>query len=121
MRFRFHHRGQIELDQRLAAIGCQYRLRLRAQCATTALSSVSGIVKNCSACGSMAPPITVDMVALLLCRKNIASGMRQQEDVGAGVQRLRSPYRYQASAVCSDGSPTGSRLIPCVDSRYCKI
>src|SRR5947209_13156613 len=34
-------------------------------CATSALSSVSGIVKNWGACGSMAPPITVDSMALL--------------------------------------------------------
>jgi hypothetical protein len=31
-------------------------------CATSVLSSVSGMVKNCGACGSMAPPTTVDII-----------------------------------------------------------
>src|SRR5262249_3664453 len=35
-------------------------------CATTFLSSVSGMVKNWGAWGSMAPPITVDIITLLL-------------------------------------------------------
>jgi hypothetical protein len=30
------------------------------------LGSVSGWVKNCGACGSMAPPITVDIMIVLL-------------------------------------------------------
>src|SRR5579863_9324583 len=47
-------------------------------CATSALSSVSGMVKNCGACGSMAPPITVDIMANLLCRKAIAHAELQQ-------------------------------------------
>src|SRR5262249_58203651 len=33
------------------------------------LSSVSGMVKNWGACGSMAPPITVDIMIVLLCGK----------------------------------------------------
>jgi hypothetical protein len=56
-------------------------------CVTTALSSVSGMVKNCGACGSMAPPITVDIMAFLLCRKNILRGKPQQGD----------PYRRSAA------------------------
>src|SRR5438874_1093613 len=35
--------------------------------ATSFLSSVSGIVKNWGACGSMAPPITVDSMAVSPC------------------------------------------------------
>src|SRR5712691_8586941 len=35
-------------------------------CATSFLSSVSGMVKNWGACGSIAPPITVDIMAFLL-------------------------------------------------------
>src|SRR6516165_3187292 len=35
-------------------------------CSTFFLSSVSGIVKNCGAWGSMAPPITVDIMVVLL-------------------------------------------------------
>src|SRR6266568_614742 len=31
-------------------------------CSTFALSSVSGMVKNCGACGSMAPPTTVEII-----------------------------------------------------------
>src|SRR5215211_1609463 len=31
-------------------------------CWTTFLSSVSGMVKNCGACGSIAPPTTVDII-----------------------------------------------------------
>jgi hypothetical protein len=46
--------------------------------ATSALSSVSGMVKNCGACGSMAPPMTVDIMVGLLFRKNIARSAQQQ-------------------------------------------
>ena len=35
-------------------------------CATRSLSSVSGMVKNCGAWGSIAPPMTVDRMAHLL-------------------------------------------------------
>jgi hypothetical protein len=35
------------------------------------------MVKNCGACGSMAPPITVDIMVALLCRKTIARGVQQ--------------------------------------------
>src|SRR5258708_5489039 len=46
--------------------------------ATSALSSVSGMVKNCGAWGSMAPPITVDIMVVLLVRKAIAREEEQQ-------------------------------------------
>jgi hypothetical protein len=36
------------------------------------------MVKNCGACGSIAPPITVEIMAFLLCRKNIAACEPQQ-------------------------------------------
>src|SRR5882724_67595 len=42
-------------------------------CATSFLSSVSGIVKNWGACGSMAPPITVDSMAVLPVGANVSS------------------------------------------------
>src|ERR1700742_618210 len=40
-------------------------------CSTTRLSSVSGSVKNCGACGSMAPPTTVDFIERLLGREEL--------------------------------------------------
>src|SRR6202044_1903178 len=46
--------------------------------ATSALSSVSGMVKNCGAWGSMAPPITADIMVGLLGREGIARGAGQQ-------------------------------------------
>ena len=49
---------------------------LRAPAATTFLSSVSGMVKNCGACGSIAPPITVDIMAFLLVRRAIGADAR---------------------------------------------
>src|SRR5262245_54954 len=43
-------------------------------CSTLALSSVSGMVKNCGAWGSIAPPMTVDIMApLLVCRERYRS------------------------------------------------
>src|SRR5579864_4384147 len=49
--------------------------------ATSALSSVSGMVKNCGAWGSMAPPITVDIMVVLLGGKGIAQGEERQARV----------------------------------------
>src|SRR5580692_3720564 len=62
--------------------------------ATSALSSVSGMVKNCGACGSMAPPITVDIMVVLLGREAIARGDEQQ----ARRMTLRLlPYIFKAA------------------------
>src|SRR5436853_544455 len=44
---------------------------------TVARSSVSGIVKNCGACGSIAPPITLDCTRYLLSRGRIAATSRR--------------------------------------------
>ena len=41
-------------------------------CSTVALSSVSGIVKNWGAWGSMAPPITVDVMITLLSDRTLS-------------------------------------------------
>src|SRR5258708_28005361 len=41
-------------------------------CSTLVLSSVSGIVKNCGAWGSIAPPITVDIMVVLLVHAKIS-------------------------------------------------
>src|SRR6516162_11795719 len=101
-------------------------------CATTVLSSVSGMVKNCGACGSMAPPITVDIMASLLCRKNIAGGKLQQGDRDRSAPRA---CRTAARPVLvgsgfwkyrSGGKPSGGahgrirRTTARLDSRHCE-
>ena len=45
-------------------------------CSTFFLSSVSGMVKNCGACGSIAPPITVDIMVVLLPFRRGQAGAR---------------------------------------------
>jgi len=57
----------IKRAQTLAGVSSDF-----AHAAMTALSSVSGMVKNWGACGSIAPPITVDIMIALLCRNHIA-------------------------------------------------
>src|SRR5215472_18119632 len=69
--------------------------------ATTALSSVSGMVKNCGAWGSMAPPITVDIMAFLLGAEAIAQGEERQGDrcrVGAAMRPRASHLRRKPIA-----------------------
>jgi hypothetical protein len=48
----------------------------------------------------MAPPITVDIMAFLLCRKNIPRGKPQQGDRQA--PRSRFPCRRQAGTLQRD-------------------
>jgi hypothetical protein len=57
------------------------------------------MVKNCGACGSMAPPITVDIMAILLCWKNIARGKPQQGDRCHRRAALALPNCYEAGTV----------------------
>src|SRR5215210_188380 len=45
-------------------------------CWTTFLSSVSGMVKNCGACGSIAPPTIVDIIGSLSCSFASAHSLR---------------------------------------------
>jgi hypothetical protein len=61
------------------------------------LSSVSGMVKNCGAWGSMAPPITVDIMVDLLRRKAIARWEEQQAHRGAAAMRGRVLHRSAGS------------------------
>src|SRR5258707_2783851 len=71
--------------------------------ATSVLSSVSGMVKNCGAWGSMAPPITVDIMVVLLVRslspichvKNIPLSMARQADGAPGFCLNAPPARAQ--------------------------
>src|SRR5215813_3719302 len=59
-------------------------------CSTFALSSVSGMVKNCGACGSIAPPMTVDVMAPLLMRQNYRpKGATTSITTFTGVSRAR--------------------------------
>src|ERR1700722_16850048 len=79
--------------------------------ATNALSSVSGIVKNCGAWGSMAPPITVDIMVDLLCRETIARGGEQQAQhftTGDGGQAVSD---HAAGAAVAD-RPSDIRQMP---------
>src|SRR6516165_12469869 len=48
-------------------------------CSTTFLSSVSGMVKNWGAWGSMAPPITVDIMVFLLDRSRCGRARAHQD------------------------------------------
>src|SRR5215471_7122601 len=63
------HSSGISARKRLPMSAATSRTR-----AMTALSSVSGMVKNWGACGSMAPPITVEIMIVLLCRKQYRLG-----------------------------------------------
>src|SRR3979411_442763 len=61
-------------------------------CSTFFLSSVSGMVKNWGAWGSMAPPITVDIIAASpwpggFARKNISPAALQQGGLDASLTR----------------------------------
>src|SRR5262249_45103795 len=66
-------------------------------CSTFALSSVSGMVKNCGACGSMAPPTTVEIINPLLgSLKSIALGPGQQRGYD---HRVRTQKEFFATAL----------------------
>jgi NAD(P)-dependent dehydrogenase (short-subunit alcohol dehydrogenase family) len=55
----------------LAGTGVTVNVLVPLTRATVLRSSVSGIVKNCGACGSIAPPITLDFIALPSNRSTI--------------------------------------------------
>src|ERR1700731_444931 len=66
---------------------------------TLVLSSVSGIVKNCGAWGSIAPPITLDiMVGSPCCRKDMPQSAERQAD------RLHSSTRRKYLAANPPGA-----------------
>src|SRR6266700_2864354 len=66
-------------------------------CSTLVLSSVSGMVKNWGAWGSIAPPITVDIMAVSHLGKNYRSNdgttrcERNEERGGSPCDRLHRP------------------------------
>src|SRR3954453_18713109 len=75
---------------------------------TTFLSSVSGIVKNCGAWGSIAPPTMVEFMDFSLAGESIAQSAGQQAEEPLGVQIVvlhrrrrrryaRPQFRYQRS------------------------
>ena len=77
-------------------------------CATTALSSVSGMVKNCGAWGSMAPPITVDiMVVPPLSEKYRARQAATRRSLPSLRGACASHAAIKPVRSCSDGSLAG--------------
>src|SRR5215467_15342479 len=74
------HRSGSSARSRLPMSAATSRTR-----ATTALSSVSGMVKNWGAWGSIAPPITVDLMINLPFRKNCTPDVPRNGDKYYGI------------------------------------
>src|SRR5215472_19195073 len=90
-------------------------------CATTALSSVSGMVKNWGACGSMAPPTTVDIIGLLLDLGAASAGARHNdrasffpcEDEGGRLpNHANSPTRLALESPTASSQGTAMTEVP---------
>src|SRR6478735_11916188 len=77
---------------------------------TTFLSSVSGIVKNCGAWGSMAPPTTVEFMDFSLARESIAQSAGQQVE---GLSVRGSPCFTGAE----EGDTLGHDFVPALPPR----
>jgi hypothetical protein len=68
----------------------------------------------------MAPPITVDIMAFLLCRKNIASGKPQQGDRCRRGVALALPMPLLSRYGLHRDTRSNSRIIPRLDPiPYC--